>query len=165
MPPMMRRAGRIDLRRARLARGFPLEADPKPVAGGLGNAFQCPRRGFDAAAFETSNHRLLGAHPRGEFPLCQTCARPNFNQRRSQAEFLVEVVIGLAVLWVPEPLLMQLVGRNQLLAHAISSARLRASSISRRGVFCVFFTKTRTTTTRCDWRVTYRARAMPSLPF
>src|ERR1700687_1613549 len=36
--------------------------------------------------------------------------------------------------------------------------------MARRGVFCVFFTNTCSTTRRCPVRVTYIARAMPSRP-
>lgn len=46
----------------------------------------------------------------------------------------------------------------------ISFARCSASSTSARGVFCVFFTNARTTTTLRPIAVTYNARAIPSRP-
>ena len=52
------------------------------------------------------------------------------------------------------PFLRDLLDGNILAGHLTSFARLRAISISRRGVFCVFFTKTCTTTTRCPDAVT-----------
>src|SRR5262249_52798905 len=131
-----------------------LEADPQPVAGGLRDALQGAGGRLDAAAFEAGDHSLLGMHALRQLLLRQAGARAGGYQRRGEAEFLLEALVGLLVLGVFEPSSMQFVGGNQLLAHLTSSARLRESSISRRGVFWVFFTNTRTTTTRCNGRVT-----------
>ena len=50
------------------------------------------------------------------------------------------------------------------LHHSSAFARANAHSISRRGVFSVFFIKTRTTTTRRPLAVTYSTREIPLRP-
>jgi hypothetical protein len=69
--------------------------------------------------------------------------------------------MGLPVLFCLHPFPMKIVyfGHDK-----ISFARVSASSISRFGVFCVFFMNTRTTTIRRPAAVTESAREIPSLP-
>jgi hypothetical protein len=71
------------------------------------------------------------------------------DHRRGQRELVFEPIVGLDVFRVLAPLGDRFLDRDHFLrAHVTSSARRRASSISRRGVFCVFFVKTRRITTR-----------------
>src|SRR5436190_15522841 len=136
-------------------RGLPcpgrFERDLELVAGRARIALQRARRRLHAPALESRDDRARGFHSRRELLLRQTCARTCTNHLACQLEFLVQVCHGLGIAGaLLEPLLMKLIYSR----HVTSIARFRASSISRRGVFCVFLTNTRTTTTRCPRAVT-----------
>jgi integrase len=70
-------------------------------------------------------------------------------------------VVSLHVFRILAPFGEGLLDRDHLPAHATSSARFRVNAISRRGVFWVFFTNTRRTTTRLPVAVTWGAASPP----
>src|ERR1700688_3228403 len=84
------------------------------------------------------------AHPHREFGLREACAQASPEQFGGNLELRRQrFILGLD-LGVGEKVGFQLF---ELDGHVISFARCSASSISARGVFCVFVTKARTTTT------------------
>jgi len=131
---------------------FWVKADFELCARSHCKALQCARGRHGAAAFKAGNNRLLSVHPAGNFLLGETGARPRLDHGRGKTEFFLQIVICLPVVRIFKPTSMQLVKRCT--SHGTSLALLRANVISSRGVFWVFFTKTRTITTLFPLAVT-----------
>src|SRR5271170_7630298 len=141
-----------------------LERYPQPHPRRRGEALERARQGLRPTAFEPRDCRLRRVHPLGQLLLREARVGPRYDHRLSKPEFLLERVVGLDVLRVLAPCGEGFLDGDHLPAHVTSCARRRASSISRRGVFWVFLVNTRRITTRRPVAVTYRARAIPSLP-
>jgi len=82
--------------------------------------------------------------------LRKSCVHPRFDHGLRQREFFFKRVIFLPLVRILHPLCMKVFH----LGHWTSFARIRASSSSCLGVFCVFLTKTLTMTTRLPVAVT-----------
>jgi hypothetical protein len=97
-------------------------------------------------AFQSRDYRLRCPHLPGQFFLGKTGAAPEIYRSRSQDELFLKRHVCLPVLRLFDPLLVQLRYACHLLRlhHWIDFARDKARRISLRGVFCVFFTNTRT---------------------
>src|SRR5262245_51869017 len=96
------------------------------------------------AALQTGNGRLAGAQPGSHLGLGEPRSQASPEQFGGNLELRSErIILGLD-LGVGKQTSLELLEWNR---HVISLARRSASSISARGVFCVFFTKARTTTT------------------
>ena len=63
-----------------------LEADAKPGARGLGEAFEGPGRGFDAPAFEARDDGLRGTHGPGDLRLRHPCPAARCDQGRGEGK-------------------------------------------------------------------------------
>src|SRR4051794_33150161 len=120
------------------------------MPGRLGEAVERARRRSAAAAFETRNGALGGLHAARQIRLAQARTVARLGDFGRERELLLQRVVFLAVFGVLHPLLVQ-VGD---LGHLTSFARCREIASSRGGVFCVFFTNTRTMTTRRNKAVT-----------
>src|SRR5882757_6623292 len=94
--------------------------------------------------FKPGDGGLAGAHPGREFGLREACTKARPKQLGSNLELRSQRVILGFDLGVGEQSGFELF---ELDSHMTSFARRSASSISARGVFCVFFTNARTTTT------------------
>ncbi len=127
-----------------------LEADLEPMSGRLGEARERAGRRLAAPTFEPRDRALRRLHALGKLGLTQARALPRLGDFQDQRELFLQRVIFLPIGRILHPSLMQ-VGKFR---HVTSLALCAAISISRRGVFCVFFTNTRTTTTRCPLAVT-----------
>jgi hypothetical protein len=126
-------------------RAVRLEADLKTRPRRGGQAFQRVRGGPGPPALKACNNGLRRVHPSGELLLRQPGVSAGVDHSADKFKFRRERFVRLAVFRVFHPLPVEIV----YLAHCSNSfARFNASSISRGGVFWVFFTNTRTTTKR-----------------
>lgn len=125
----------------------PLQRNLQSAAGGCCDPFQRAGAGADTAAFEAGDRALAGADSAGEIGLGETSAAAGGDEGSGQIIFGREGGISLLVRGLLVPIGEGGFGGNGL-AHINSFARARASSISRRGVACVFFTKVRRITIR-----------------
>lgn len=124
------------------------EADAKLRSGCLCETLQGPGRGHISTTFQASNHRLCRTHGGGDFFLRHIGFTSRLDQSFCDRELLFQGVVFGDKRRVLEPLLGGVLNGNCFPAYRASFARLAANSISLRGVFCVFFANTRTTTTR-----------------
>src|SRR6516165_7549987 len=131
-----------------------LERNPQAHTGCGGEPLKRARRRLHPAAFETRDHRLRRVHALGQLFLRETRMRARLNHRLGERELVLKRVVGLDVCPVLAPRSEGFLDRDHLPAHVTSFARCRANSISRRGVFWVFFTNTRRITTRLPVAVT-----------
>ena len=140
-----------------------LETDPELVSGRLCKAAQGPRRRLTPATLQASNHRLCGVHSLGDFGLGEPSIQARLDDRRHQRKLVIECIIGRPIGGISPRLREYLVSGYQprlsrrsarIPVHVTSLARASAMSISRRGVFCVFFVNTRTMMMRFPLRVT-----------
>src|SRR5712691_11918516 len=116
----------------------------KLASGSLGKAQQRLGARQRLAALQSGDGGLAGAHAGGELGLGQPGPQASPEQLRGNLELGSErVILGLD-LRVGQQAGLELLEWD---CHLISFARRSASSISARGVFCVFFTNARTTTT------------------
>ncbi len=115
-------------------------------AGCLGKARKGPCGGQYLSTFPSGHNLLLGSHSVGKLFLRQSGMRTRTHKRARYGEFAFKCVELFLVSWVVHPAGMQI---TNFAHHSTCLARLSASSISRPGVFWVFFTKTLTITTRC----------------
>ena len=138
-----------------------LEADPQSGAGTVCNLLESSGRGANLSTLESGDDRLGCLHPLRQLGLSESGFDSGLNQSTGKLKLRPEFIVGRPVVCVPAPLLVQVPN----FAHfSTSLARCHAKSISLRGVFPVFLTKTRTTTTRWSRTATYNARDIPSLP-
>src|SRR2546425_35838 len=75
------------------------------------------------------------------------------DERRGHGEFVFQRVVGGDERRVLHPLLGDLLDGNELAHHFTSFARRRGVAISRRAVFCVFFTNTFPVWPPVCWRI------------
>src|SRR6266849_1312944 len=121
------------------------------VAGRLGVAQQRLGARQRLAALQSGNGGLAGPHPASQFSLREARPQTSLEQFGRNLELRSErVILGLD-LGVGQQASLELLEWD---CHVISFARRSARSISARGVFCVFFTNARTTTTRRPIAVT-----------
>lgn len=106
-----------------------------------------PSRAGDPA-FEARDSRLRGFHPTPEFSLREAALAPRFCQGEGQLRRGADALVFRAEGGIPFPALRKLGEGNGFGYRASVLARLSASSITRRGVFCVVFRKASTTMTR-----------------
>src|ERR1700679_1761836 len=107
--------------------------------GCVGEALQRARGRQDLAALKASDHGLGCSHRLSDLLLRHICFTAGFDERSGQCEFCFKGVVGRDKLWVLLPTCEGLVGGDEFTFHWTSLARLSAISISRRGVFWVFF--------------------------
>src|SRR5699024_9643454 len=107
--------------------------------------------GDRASALKARDDALCGAHAARHLGLCKAgpAARPD--QLGGQGELRTKALVFRPELRVLHPALFQL---SKLRHVSTSRARRRARSSAALGVFCVFFTKACTITTR--WPVVVR---------
>jgi hypothetical protein len=142
------RSPSVDCRSALLRRGSRLEPDDRVAAQSAGVAPNClPSRTGDPA-FEAGDSRLCNSHPTSDFSLREATLAPRFSQGKGQFHRRADALIFGAEGSVPFPALCKVSEGNGFGYRASLLARLSASSIMRRGVFCVVFRKASTTTTR-----------------
>src|SRR6266702_2168896 len=116
----------------------------EPAAGCLGVAQERLGARKRLTTLEAGDRGLAGAHPGGQLGLGEASSQASTEQLGGNLEFRSErVILGLD-LGVGQQTSLELLERD---CHVISFARRSASSISERGVFCVFFTNARTMTT------------------
>src|SRR5258708_39404941 len=96
------------------------------------------------AAFQASNGGLAGSHPDCQLRLGQSGALAGFNQFGRNLEFRSQGIVFRPDFRIGQQAGLEFVKWD---SHSTSFARRSASSISARGVRCVFFTNARTTTT------------------
>src|ERR1035438_1272416 len=143
---------------------FRLERDLQARARRLGVTLQRAGGGLRSPTFQPGNHGLGRLHALRHLLLCQTGARARLDACGDQGELLFQRFVFVPVLGVVQPLFMQVVYTDAAHHSVTSLARFNARTISARGVFRLFFTNTRTTTTRRPFAVMYIALDMPSLP-
>ena len=140
-----------------------LEADLEFVSGRLCKAAQGPRRRLTPTTFQARNHRLCGVHSLRNLGLGEPSIQARLDDRGHQRKLVIECIIGRAICGISSRLREYLVSGYQprlsrrsarIPVHVTSFARASAMSISRRGVFCVFFVNTRTMMIRFPLRVT-----------
>src|SRR5580704_17044416 len=124
----------------------------KFAARRLGIAQQRLRARQRLAAFKSCDCGLAGAHPGSEFGLGEACSQASPQQLRGDLKLRSERLVLRPYLGVGEETRLELLEGD---CHVISFARRSASSISARGVLCVFFTNARTTTILRPIAVTY----------
>src|SRR6266404_3998499 len=114
------------------------------AAGGRGVPQERLRARQRMAAFQPGDGGLAGAHAGSELGLRQSGAHTRFDQLGGYLELRSEGVVFGLDLRVGHQTSLEVLKWN---GHAISVARRSASAISARGVFRLFFTNARTTTT------------------
>src|SRR4029453_7357770 len=103
---------------------------------------------------EPGNAALAGMHSTCELILRKSRTGACFDYLARNRIFLAQRIIGRPKLGILTPPGNGFVRRDGLAAHFNSFARSSANLISRRGVFCDFLTKLRSTTTRLPFAVT-----------
>src|SRR5579872_3323161 len=87
------------------------------------------------AAFKSGDRGLAGSHSGRQFGLRETCAQASPEQLGGDLELGTECVVLGFDLRIGQQASFELLEWDR---HVTSFARLNASSISERGVFCVF---------------------------
>src|SRR3984893_9198924 len=110
------------------------------AAGRLGVAQQRLGARQRLAALQSGDGGLAGPHPGSQFGLGEASTQTRPEQLGGNLELRSErIILGLDF-WVGQQTSLELLEWD---GHVISFARRNASSISARGVFCVFFTNAR----------------------
>src|ERR1035437_5808066 len=155
---------------SRAARGlglcvFRLQRDFQARTRRFGVTLKGTSGGLGSPTFQPSNNGLSSLHALRHLLLGQTSAGARLNQSGDKRELHSQRSRLAPVLGALHPVLVQVIYTDTAHCSFTSCARFNATSISRRGVFRVFFTNTRTTTTRRPFAVSQIALEMPSLPF